>query len=813
MNKNALKSFAVRARQQMTEDIRKRAYRCGITENAEYITSEINLSKAEEKLRSQIFGKIKEKGYNQVVEEAAYIWFIRFAALYFMEINGFLPNEVRLFDGDRKQDNEELYKYLLISRYRALGAKLPHIFEKEPDWTELLIPENLLGENSMPSRIVRETAEEDWTEGVEIIGWLYQYYISQEHNSIVNIYKGTVKKDDIPAATQLFTPEWIVKYIVDNSLGRYWIERNPKSRLREKLHYFTVPKSGDIRFVNEDVNPKNLTFFDPCMGSGHILVYAFDVLMEIYKECGYSACEAAAEIVKNNLFGTDIDDRCFQLACFAVMMKALAADSKFLEKEIQPNLLSIKESNTDETLTNEGFMPDKALNNTGKYLEAAFENAKEIGSLIKIEDRNYTEFINYLEHCAECNFESEEFTQWKEYFMPKLRHMAYQAKILSQKYTLVCTNPPYLNKYDTGLREYISSEYRQFSGDLFSVFMIRCFDFCIENGYTGFMTPMVWMFIKSYENLRRYIIENKFIVTLTQMEYSAFEDAAVPVCAFVMNNGKHTEKSLFIRLAQFKGGMKTQEQKLKQALKEKNCPYLYEIRQGAFLNIPGCPIAYWANEKITDVFRKEKRLSDIAEVKIGMGTGKNDVFVRRWWEVQKDKIDFSLSHVSGLDRSEGKWFPYNKGGDYRLWYGNLREIVWYDKEGRAKMKATPGYRENGGYSSYFREGITWTFISSSNFGVRYRPFGSVFDVAGSQMFTDRENLHYLLALLSSKVSGYILEMLNPTMNFQAGNIKNMPVLFGCEEKAGHIAEENTELSKEDWDCFETSWDFKRHPLI
>ncbi len=766
MNRPALKSVGTRMHCRLSNDIRMAA---------------------EHESNKQLNERIKVQGFENTVEEASYIWFIRFIALRFMEANGYLPSEDKLFGTD-----EEHCRNRVIFWCRKLGRRLPWIFGEKYDWVLPLMPRNLSGEGGI-EELISEIKEENWQEGVEIIGWLYQYYMSEKHNKIVNVYKGTVKKEDIPAATQLFTTDWIVRYMVDNSLGRYYIERCSDSRVREKLEFLIMPES--VKSPEKPVIPQKLTFFDPCMGAGHILVYAFSVLMEIYREQGFDDSTAAEEIVRHNLFGIDIDDRCADLACFAVMMKGRSYDESFLEKGLKPNLLAVKESGADISF------PKGQHSETLSYLEEIFRHGKETGALIKTEKRDYAELCAW----------AEKHTQGEE--QSYIQSLARQAALLSGEYTAVCTNPPYMNKLEGNLKDYVNMHYKPYSGDLFSVFMYRNFDFCEENGYCAFMTPFVWMFIKTYENLRRFIIEDKSIESLVQLEYSAYEDAAVPVCTFVLKNGRNKEKAVYIRLSEFKGGMEIQRQKALEAVKKHHCDYVYKADQTDFLKMPHAPIAYWAKDRIIKAFSEEKRIEDLAQVKIGMGTGRNELFLRDWWEVSLPDIDFDIKSVKALSDSQGKWFPYSKGGEYRLWYGNNREVIWFDKEGREKLKNTSGYRENGGYDCYFREGITWTFISSSKFGVRYRPFGSVFDVAGSALFADEEELYYLLAFLCSAVSDHILKMLNPTMNYQAGNIKSLPVIFGSKEKAERLAKENTEISKEDWDSFETSWDFKRHPLV
>lgn len=819
------------------------------------------------KQREALVRVIKEKerdsksfkdAFEYVVEEVAYTWFNRLIAIRFMEVNDYLPSGIRVLSSENPSKNEpdfvttpfetdlsftpyeqdrvyqlkdenkwdELFRMLFIKQCNKLNEILPELFQKTEDYTELLLTISYSDTDGVIHHLVHDIDEKDFDietidEGtnkpigqVEIIGWMYQYYISEKHDKIINIYKGTVKKDDIPAATQLFTTDWVVRYMVDNSLGRYWIERNPQSKLSEKLQFFVTPKSGKINYIDEKVSPEELTFFDPCMGSGHILVYAFDVLMEIYRECGYSDRDAAALIVEKNLFGLDIDKRAYQLAYFAVLMKARSYNRRILSSGIECNLAAIDESNGIDTFYYDNLTTDKEQNKIGEYLITAFRHAKEIGSLQMVEKHDYPAFNSYLECLDNGDNQLDIFSDiWLKTVKPIIKKLCKQAVILSNKYAVVCTNPPYMNKLEGHLKDFVVSNFKAYSGDLFSVFMYRNFGFCKANGYSAFMTPFVWMFIKTYEELRSYIIQSKSITTLVQMEYSAFEEATVPICSFVLKNGYEKEKGFYFRLSDFKGGMEVQKQKVLEAIANKNCGYFYETSEENFTKIPGSPIAYWASNNLFELFEKEKLIGNISEVKIGMGTGKNEIFVRDWWEVNRKEMNTSLRSVKDLEHSAGRWFPYNKGGDFRLWHGNLQEVLWFDAEGRAKMKTMSGHRENGGYDFYFKKGITWTFISSSKFGVRSRPYGSLFDVAGSTLFVDDNLYDYVLAFLSSNVCNHILKMLNPTLNYQAGNIKSLPIKFDKQSQIEKLSRDNVVCSQRDWDSFETSWDFKKNPLI
>ena len=596
MNKSKIQKFAVEGHKLLYKQIAQRAYQYGIEEGnvGKAGTTEVRghiLSPLEKSQRAALIAEINANGYPQTIERVTYIWFNRIVALRFMEVNNYLPSHIRVFSDasgafrpeilndvlhlemeglDKAQiaeyiennNTEELYRYLLLTQCAELKAALPDIFvfgTRDRDYTELLFPNNSLSGDSFIAKMLSETDEEDdWQNAVQIIGWLYQYYNDERKNEVINIYKGTVKKDDIPAATQLFTTDWVVRYMVDNSLGRYWIERHPESKLAEKLEFFVTPQNGEIKYIDEFVKPEDVKFLDPCMGSGHILVYAFDVLMEIYKESGYTERDAAAMIVQNNLFGLDIDDRASQLAYFAVMMKARSYDRRFLSRGIKPNVLAIKESNRMSAAIRDGLTTDAEMNEISRYLVDTFRDAKELGSIITVEPKDYDGYMAYLDGCDGQGQLSLDDADWLQNARPMLKALARQAKVLSAKYPVVCTNPPYLNKMEGRLKTFVTENYKDYSGDLFSVFTYRNLMFCKQDGYCGYMTPFVWMFIKTYEKLREFIIQNKSITTLVQMEYSAFEEATVPICSFVLKNGKATETGLYFKLSDFKGGMEVQ---------------------------------------------------------------------------------------------------------------------------------------------------------------------------------------------------------------------------------------------------------------
>lgn len=847
MNKTAIKNFAIWARVTLLEAVKQRSYEYEITENGENnpnadVIAGRPLTAQEKQQRRHLIQEIQAKTFRQTMEEAAYTWFNRFIALRYMEVNGYLPSRVRVFTNEMgefkpeilkeamtldlpgldreailslldKQDNESLYKMLLIAQCNALSESLPQMFQQIANWTELLFPANLLKPDSVLGRMVSDIPEEDWQDQVQILGWAYQYYISERHEAVVDTIHGKiVKKEDIPAATQLFTTDWVVRYMVDNSLGRYWIERHPESTLGEKLEFFVRPKSGKMAYISEPVSPQELTFFDPCMGSGHILVYAFDVLMEIYKECGYSERDAAGEIVRNNLYGLDIDDRCSQLAYFAVMMKARSYDRRFLTRKIEPHVLSIQESNRFGHFTHAGFMPDGAQNAVGEYLLELFRDAKEIGSLKTAKAADYSAFLAYLARCGETAAVDMEFSLWNGEERPYMEHFAKQADILARKYAVVCTNPPYLNKLGGKLKEYITIAYKPYSSDLFSVFMYHNFLFCKDSGYSAFMTPNVWMFIKSYESLRNYILQEKRIASLVQMAKGAFfKEATVDICAFVLQNKTSSQSGLYFRLENIKGDMEVQKEAVVQAITNSNCGYFYETDQANFSKIPGSPVAYWVSDAVYNAYQNYPSLGSIAAPRKGNSTSDNNRFLRLWYEVDNNRMNLGQTRIHIPDTLLKRWYPYNKGGGYRKWYGyNEYLIDWYNDAEEIRAIKTAVIAN---YQYFMQPGLTWSTLTSGNFSIRKFGNGFIFDNGGCCIFELGHKTNYLLGLLNSSVFRYIFGQLNPTLNFQSGEVAKFPIISRNEEKVGTIVEDNVHISVSDYNSYETSWDFKRNPLV
>lgn len=861
MKKTAIKNFAVWARKKLISEITYKAGLIGISEKGiseplETSTDNIQffdigtgkpteILDQEIKQRDALIKHIKEKestsdyktAFQFIVEEVAYTWFNRLIAIRFMEVNDYLPSRTRVLSSETKGKSEpdmvttpfdtdmefssyetdkimqfkdenkldKLFRMLFIKQCNKLNEVLPALFEKTADYTELLLTISFTDSDGIVSHLVNDIEEEGFTEAVEIIGWMYQYYNEERKNQVINIYKGNVKKDDIPAATQLFTTDWVVRYMVDNSLGRYWIERNPQSKLQEKLEYFVTPKNGEIHYINEKVTPEEMTFFDPCVGSGHILVYAFDVLMEIYRECGYVDRDAAQSIIENNLFGLDIDDRAYQLAYFAVMMKARSYDRRFLTREIKPNVYPIYDYSDVSISENEDL----------QYLIDEFKNTKQYGSLINLKKdldlKKIKEEIEGIRGQLTINTVN----------ISKINNVICIAEILMNKYSVVCTNPPYLNKMNSTLKSYINKHYKKYSSDLFAVFMYKNFEFCKKDGYSSFMTPYVWMSLKKYEELRRFIIEKKSISSLIQMEYSAFEEATVPICTFVLKNSPEQNFGKYVKLSEFRGGMEIQRRKYLEGISNNYCEYVFEFDKNNFLKLSGLPISYWISDQIVKIFYESPMLGDISNPCQGMATTNNDKFLRLWYEVDSSKLGLNCESDDDTHGSF-KWFPINKGGKFRKWFGNNSYVVNYQNSGHELCEyidRTSKVNSTGRIINrhrYFKENGTWSAITSGDLSVRYSPKGYIISNAGMAIYTEHEILVYIIAFLNSKLTTQVLiKTINESLNFNAGDIVRLPLIISDEykEEIVNLASECIKIAEADWNSYETSWNFKKHPMI
>lgn len=811
-----------------------------------------------------------ETAYKTLIEEVAYTWFNRLIAIRFMEVNNYIPHRMRVLSSGRAGVNEpefltyfqdtdldftdeevnqlaswrldgssrameRMFQFLFVKQCNALNKNLPDLFEKTDDYAELLLTISYIDEKGVLYKLVNDIPEEyfdieseNGNGQVEIIGWLYQYYNTEPKDEVINIIgKRVVKKQDIPAATQLFTTDWVVRYMVDNSLGKYWLERKPNSSIKDSLQYL-MP--GEVREVAEEISPEEIKVFDNAMGSGHCLSYAFDLLLKIYESEGYTAREAARLIVEKNLYGLDIDKRAYQLAYFAIMMKVRQHNRRALNGEIKTNL-AVFEDSTDinrDHLEELGLSMDKEKRQEAldqiNYLIEEFDNAKEIGSILKLENIDSSLVLEFVNDAStegqiaigEVNIEKTQ---------DQLRRLVGLAELLIGKYDIMVTNPPYLNKFSPRLKKYVNENYNSYKGDLFSVFIYNNLEFCKPNGYSAYMAPFVWMFIRTYRRLRKHIIDTKHISSLIQMEYSAFEEATVPICTFVVQNRRSEEKGKYIKLSDFTGGMEVQRVKTLEAIENPECGYYYETGQDNFNKIPDMPIAYWGSENMVNLFDQLDPIDQYAYLQPGLQTSNNDRFLRLWFEIDQDKMDKNSRSNEEAKEKGLKWFPYNKGGDFRRWYGNREYVVNWQDDGREIKEYVnskyPYLKGNIDYvvkdrGYYFKESVTWSFVSSAKFGVRYSPEGSLFDVGGSSLFPNDNIKKYTVGFLNSIVAFELLQMENSTLNFQVGNIASLPLCLTedpeTKERIDRLVDDSISISKFDWDCFETSWDFKKHPL-
>lgn len=875
MNKNAIKKFATEARRELIARVSQRALKYGISEKEVGNPSDdsVNghlLSSTEKKQRAALIEQIQEKGYEQVMEEVAYTWFNRFSALRFMEVNAYLPSRVRVFtDEDNAfkpqilteaihleldgldmekvyaykdaNDNDELYKYLLITQCNALNSVLPGMFQKIADYTELLFPDNLLREGSVIQQMIELIPEEDWKDQVQIIGWLYQYYNSEKKDDVFAALKKNVKitKENIPAATQLFTPDWIVRYMVENSLGRLWLEGHPdvKEQLLPteeeqsayaagnrdpedlKWHYYLEEAEqepevenqlAEIRREYAALTPDQLKVIDPCAGSGHILAYMFDVLMQIYESYGYTTRDAVASIVENNLYGLDIDDRAAQLAYFAVMMKARQYDRRFFSRGIQPHVYAIAESNHVDSFALEYFCKgDPKITEAMDTILREMHDAKEYGSILTVTPQDWSMLYDRFAEIT------EDIHMSREIALRELLPLVQTAEALAQKYDAVVTNPPYMgaSNMNPKLNEFIKNNYADYKSDFFSAFVIHASQMTKQTGYCGFFTPYVWMFIQSYEKMRKYLYEQATIETLIQFEYSAFEEATVPVCTFAFQNRHVQKKGCYLRLVEFRGGMEVQRQKTLEAIDNHDCGFYYEQSTDNFSKIPGSPVAYWISRAIVECFDKYTALGEKYTLLAGTSTGDNTKYQRFWAEVNYN----SISKTAPIDMSK-RWYPCNTGGEFRKYSLNDDYVIDWENDGyrirhqiNSKGKLGSAVRNR---PFYFKHGITWNKLSSSNFGVRLVPDGYISDDTARMIVVQEDEMFLLLGFLCSNVCKKFLNVLSPTMSFTNSELQRLPINFdNARAQIELYAKNNYELSKQDRSSFETSWDFQRHPLL
>ena len=864
MDKNAIKKYAIWARRELIDRVTKRAAVFGVSKddlgdpNADSVNGHL-LSDAEKRQRQALIRRIEEKGYEQVMEEVAYTCFNRFAALRFMEVNGYLPTHIRVFTDDEgrfrpqilseaihldldglnkpkvyqlKDSNqeEELFKYLLIVQCNALNGILPGMFQKIEDYTELLLPDYLLREGSVIEQMVTLIPEDDWKDQVQIIGWLYQYYNTEPKDKVFADLKKNIKisKEHIPAATQLFTPDWIVHYMVENSLGRLWLEGHPNNELKSEWKYYldeaeqepdVQAQLAEIRKQYAALKPEEILTIDPCAGSGHILCVLFDVLVRIYEDYGYTAREAAASIVQNNLWGLDIDDRAAQLAYFAVMMKARQYDRRFFTREVQPHVYAIQESNgihRDQLHYLGHGLSDIERNNAVNQMNAlldAFIDAKEYGSILQPGAYDWALLSRFVADTTpeqQVTFDESgvEATQ------AQLRLMIAQGQALAQKYHAVVTNPPYMSSGNMGakLLSKIKKEFDVGKNDTYSAFIIKCRDFAKENGFYAMITMQGWMFTQRFEELRKLLLRDT-LCSMLHVGYNSFPELNSKIAqgasfSFRKNCIKRYV-SIYYDLTNRVSQSADKKQIFENKMKSNDC---IEMINDKFTALPGCQFAYWITPALLNDFSDGIKLGDIAAPRQGLATGDNDTFLRFWHEVAYYKLGFSYKTTEEFQLSNKLYTPYNKGGEYCKWYGNRDLVIKFDTDNYDILQNQGNHLPSKQY--YFSECATWSALTTSGFSCRYCENGFVFDTKGSSLFcNNRDELLTYMGFLNSIVANEIFKMLSPTVDYNAGTVANVPILSRKNERVNYIVGDNIEKAKRAADAFETSWDFQRHPLV
>ena len=877
MDKNAIKKFAVWARTELIARVSLKGVEYGITEdniedaNADSVGGKV-LTADEKKQRQALIAEINDKGYKQVMEEVAYTWFNRFSALRFMEVNGYLPSHVRVFTDEENnfkpqiiteaihldldglnmekvyelkdaEKTEELYKYLLTVQCNALNKILPGMFQKIADYTELLLPDNLLREGSVIQQMIELIPEDDWKDAVQIIGWLYQYYNSEKKDDVFAALKKNVKitKENIPAATQLFTPDWIVRYMVENSLGRLWLEGHPDAKDQllpteeeqsayaagnrdmedTKWHYYleeaeqepeVQAQLAEIRKEYAALTPDQLKVIDPCSGSGHILAYMFDVLMKIYESYGYTTREAVASIVENNLYGLDIDDRAAQLAYFAVMMKARQYDRRFFSRGIQPHVYAIVESNHVDQFALEYFCNgDAKLKKAMDTIISELHDAKEYGSILTVTPQDWSALYARF---AEIK---EDIHISREVALRGLLPLVQVTEALAQKYDVVVTNPPYMGSGGMGakLTDFVKKSYPDSKSDMSTVCMEKSLSMCRKNGFMTMINIPVWMFLASYENFRNALLRDNTIINMIHPGRGIFgSDFGTTTFVFRKSN-PCGYIGCYHRLFDAQGEVKSNEEREKAFLDKKGQFYADQLN---FSKIPGNPVAYWVSDILMEAFAKEIFIGDICEPRVGMATANNDRFIRLWYEVGMDKIGLGMKCREEAVNSKKKWFPFAKGGEFRKWYGNNDYVVNWENDGieirNFKDEKTGRIRSHNYNLDYiFQSAITWTVISSATTSFRFCPEGFLYSNSGYGMFFPHKNdIPAILGFLNTSVVMSILSVLSPTIGFESGYLRKIPYLSTPDEVTA-VVNECISIARADWDSFETSWDFKHHPLL
>lgn len=873
MNKTAIQKFAVWARGELLAQVKQRAYNYGVTAGgcADADAAAVGgraLTAREQALRRELVDAVQSRGYDAVAEEAAYTWFNRFAALRYMEVNDYLPTHVRVFSNaagafepeilrealhldlpglDRarvagyieRNETEALYRYLLLTQCNALGEALPQLFEPIAGYTALLCPGNLLRPDSVPARMVADIPEADWTDQVQIIGWLYQYYNAEVKDETFALLKKNVKitKERLPSATQLFTPDWIVRYMVENSLGRLYVEGQLTEAARAEKEQALAAELGWRYYLPEAAQEPQvraqldrltagpaalpeLKVIDPCMGSGHILVYAFEVLMQLYEREGWNPRDAAQSILEHNLYGLDIDGRAAQLAYFAVMMKARRYDRRILGRGIQPHVCAIRESNAlpAEALRALGAaLPDgerAAALRQAEQLVQVFCDAREYGSILTVPPLDWALLRRFAASLpAQDSVSLQELRARSA--AEQLRQLIAQGEMMARQYDVVVTNPPYMGSsgMNAKLADFVKKNYPDSKSDLFAVFIERCGQMTAPGRYQAMITQHAWMFLSSYEKLRGKLLRRD-TASMAHLGPRAFEEIGgevVQTTSFVLR-ASHTPgyKGTYCRLIEPTTQQGKEELFLSGASR-------YIAQQDNFAKIPGAPVAYWVSNSLSDAFSHGVSIADIGASRSGMQTGNNDLFLRFWFEVKFKAIKFDTSPSDDLMEIDQKWFPQPKGGPYRKWYGNFEYVVNFQAAGR-DLKTYPGTSIIKNPQFYFHRGISWSHTTSKYFSGRYMPEGCIFNVEAPTFYpNDADILYYFLAFSNTKILDRLFALISQTMHYMAGDMAKIPLILSDSkdkrERIDNLAKSSVSLAKADWDSYETSWDFKKHPLI
>lgn len=838
MNDSALKNFCTWARVELINGVEAQMVRYGITEptlapaGSETVNGQ-PLSPLEVEQRDELLRLQAAEGHDALRDRAAYTWFNRIVAIRFMDARGWLPGRMRMLsradgshgseavenaldvemataDTDRIAElkmaglDEPLWRYLFVAQCEELADCLPGVFERVGGAMELLLPQGLMMADGVVGKLNAVITDERWREGVTVLGWMYQYYNADVKDEFFKS-KRKAAAADIAPATQLFTPEWIVRYMVENSLGRLWMLNNPGSSLRECMDYYIEPDAEHEDFIRIS-SPEEITLCDPACGSGHILVYAFELLFHMYEERGYREREIPELILTKNLAGMEIDPRAAQIAELALAMCAREHDRRFFRRGVGADVTVLSSIPLGE---------DELPGN--KKLAEELSHLGEIGSLLNPSEAEIDELKAAAASCSDDLFASATKT--------KLEGAAAICEKLSRRFTCTVANPPYMgsSSFNPFMSKWVKKNYSDVKSDLFSSFIVRIMDFANEHGEVGMMTPFVWMFIGSYEKLRNRLIDDKTLTTLIQLEYSGFAGATVPICTFTYHNS-HIDgyKGGYVRLADFTGPT-VQAPKALEAIQNPDCGWFYRRDADTFKQIPGTPIAYWASDALVESFTKGKRLDAIATPRQGLATSDNGRFLRKWWEVVPSNTSRDCSGRSEAKQSGSRWFPIIRGGSYRKWWGDYDEVVnWFD-DGREMKEAilakytylsTPDFVIKN-QSDYFKPAVSWSKISSSLASFRFAPRGMLFEVAGACLFAEPNELRYIQAFCNCSIAEIDLAFMSPTLNFEVGQIGQLPIIQDedAEPTVCSLVEDSRSISKADCDLFETSWDFKRNPLV